>query len=278
MKRLLFISIISLFLASGCTWRSAQSDQKNAAQSHPLTFAVIGDNEGDNAIFDSLIQGIVGNPDISFILHVGDLTDGGGKQKVQQMKDRMVSLGVSVPIYAVPGNHDIKNDTNATEFAETFQALPSSVDIENLHLILLDNAERKIGFTQDTLDWLSQDLEAAKGKIIAIAFHRPFGYPLAQAFGDDETRVSRESNEKFLQLLYGYDIAHIFTGHIHTYLDFPLIIQGEDGSKKSIPTTVSGGGGQPIQEALSSFMNEDYHYLVVTVEDGKISVMKKGIL
>jgi hypothetical protein len=149
-----------------------------------------------------------------------------------------------------------------------------SVEVGDLHLILLDNADRKIGFPKEELDWLEQDLKAIPlDKTIIVAYHRPFNFPLASIVGDDETSASRKTNERFLNILANYPITHIFTGHIHTSLDYTMTLSKDanGNATKSVPVTISGGGGQPPQSGFGGLLPEKYHALKVTVQKNTLT-------
>lgn len=274
------ICIIALFLG-GCTLaptNQVNEQPKNAGWS----FAVIGDNEGSNTYYDDMVKNIQADPSITFMLHVGDMMPFGGDEDIAAITSLHSELGFTKPLYAIPGNHDIKKDADRAAFQKAFGAVPRSIDVNNVHLILLDNADRKVGFLESELDWLEKDLanftarNDANSKIV-ISYHRPFGYPLAETFGDDETKASRLTNERFKEIIAKYPIATMFTGHIHTHLEFPFVVEkNADGDIiKSIPIVVSGGGGQPPQDAFGSLFSADYHYLKVTVTPlGELSIEK----
>lgn len=237
-----------------------------------VTFAVVGDNEGDNPDYRDLIQQIAADPGVQFLLHVGDTTNLGGKAELQALQALHTELGLTIPVYAVPGNHDIKADTQQAAFQDTFGAIPRSVDVGNVHLILLDNADRKNGFPEAELAWLEKDLADSPTRqradsLTILAYHRPFAYPLAELFGDDETKTSRQSNERFLAILAKYPVQHVFTGHIHTALDYTMVTQTDATNRavQTVPVTVSGGGGQPIQAAFGGLVKEKFHALKVKV-------------
>lgn len=271
MKKILVLSIIALFFLTGCTL-SLFSGKKESTETKTTTFAVIGDNEGVNDEYTRLFGQIAKDPDIEFVLHVGDLVANGGKTEIDEFLKYQQMFNLQVPFYAIPGNHDTYDDPDRTAFVEAFGVIPRSIDFEQVHLVLLDNAERKVGFTDAELDWLEKDLQSAAGKKIILAYHRPFNYPFAATFGDDETKTSRASNEKFQAMISNYSIAAIFNGHIHTYLEFPFIIYDATNTSKRIPDYVSGGGGQPPQDIFASIFSADYHWLKVTVTDDGVVV------
>jgi len=242
-------------------------------QTPTVTFAIIGDNEGDNPIYRDFITQIAADDDIQFLLHVGDTTNLGGSAQLNALKNFHNERGLTIPVYAIPGNHDIKNDADRSAFQSAFGKLPRSIDIQNVHLVLLDNADRKVGFTAADLDWLEQDLANSPTRqradsLTILAYHRPFAYPLADFFGDDETTASRKTNDRFLNILAQHPVQHIFTGHIHTAFDYSMVTQTDSTNRatKTVPVTISGGGGQPIQSAFGGLVQENFHWLKVTIQ------------
>ncbi|MEK7631750.1 MAG: metallophosphoesterase [Patescibacteria group bacterium] len=236
------------------------------------TFAVIGDNEGSNPVYDDLIRQIAADSAIQFVLHVGDATSTGAAAELQALKTLHEKLGLRVPVYMVPGNHDIIDDQATQAWSKNVGERWRSLDVGNVHLVLLDNADRKVGFPTDELDWLEKDLADSPSRRLAdsvtiLAFHRPFNYPLANILGDDETRTSRASNERFMQILAANPVDYIFTGHVHTAIDYTMVLERDanDRIAKSVPVTVSGGGGQPIQAAFGGLLKEKFHALKVEV-------------
>lgn len=275
MKRLLYL-IIPLFFLAGCTLTQINAPTNNTLKTR-ATFAVIGDNEGLNDTYTSFISRMAKDDSIQFIVHTGDLTDDGGESNFKATLDQMKNAGYTKPFYVAPGNHDITPESSRELFEASFGKIPFSVDTGSVHLVILDNSERKIGFTDETLTWLEQDLKKAGDKTIILVYHRPFGYPFANLLGDDETKASRVTNEKFKTLIAPYHVATIFAGHVHTYFQYPFLI-GSGDTAQSIPLYVTGGGGDPEESALSTLFHEKYHYLKVTVEDGQVQVEKISLV
>ena len=248
---------------------------KLAANRQPDTvFAVIGDNEGENPTYNDLVSQIAQDSTIQFVLHVGDATPTGSATELQALKDLHRRLGINIPVYMVPGNHDIKDVNWRTAWGSSEGRPWRSVDIGNLHLVLLDNADRKIGFPDEELLWLENDLQQRDDqRATIVAFHRPFNYPLANILGDDETRTSRLSNERFATILAQHPVDQIFTGHVHTAIDYTMALERDanDRISKSVPVTISGGGGQPIQTAFGGLLKEKFHALKVEVVEKNIN-------
>ncbi len=262
------VSII--FLGAGITaaWtlRSPLGRLANVAwgQVHPgpsVTFAVVGDNHGDNPIYRQILTSIKGQP-ISFLLNLADTSEYGTKAEFDDVAG--LEQALPFPVYHTVGNHDIKTDSTRQVFTDAFhQPAWQSIDQGPVHLIILDNADRHVGFPSASLDWFEQDLAAHQDKTLVVAYHRPFDLPFAKLVGDDETTLSRKSNARMVALIKKYDVKYVFTAHLHTFFRYRI---GE------IPAVVSGGGGDPAQDVLGGPSADYFHYLIVTVRNGQVDV------
>ncbi len=242
-----------------------------------VTFAVIGDNEGINPVYENLISQIAADQDVQFLLHLGDALENGTAAEWQGLARAHERLGLRVPFSIVPGNHDLAEDPDRKNFAAANVAAWRSIDVGNVHLVLLDNADRKVGFPAAELAWLQADLADLQTRKVAdqvtiLAYHRPFAYPLASILGDDETRASRASNDAFLAILAQYPVDQIFAGHVHTAIDYTMVTARDATNKatQTVPVTVSGGGGGEVQSAFGGLITKNFHWLKVTVTGSEI--------
>lgn len=110
--------------------------------------------------------------DVSFVLHLGDVVDGGRVELYpvyREIRDRIIK-----PVYEIPGNHD-----PADAFAQHIrQPVDTVVDHGWLRCILCNNAHRDSHdgfFTESQLDWLAAQLDATKrdDRLAIICCHVP---------------------------------------------------------------------------------------------------------
>jgi predicted phosphodiesterase len=73
----------------------------------PLTFAVLGDNQGNDDVLARIIDEINGT-DASFLIHLGDLVPSGQEREYDSFLEVMTAL--EIPWFAVPGNHDVRGE------------------------------------------------------------------------------------------------------------------------------------------------------------------------
>lgn len=265
MDRRLTIALVFIVASFGlfgyAVWRTnvvhdVQVLQGTITKNSPvIRLVAMGDNHSDNPIFQTIVDEVRNGPYQGF-LHLGDSTDFGTAAEFSSIKARLAIL--PFPTITTVGNHDIKPDLTRAQYISAYGQLPcSSHDIGHVHIISLDNADRKVGFTKNCLEFLRTDLAAHPTGPIIIMYHRPFHLPLNAITGDDETSASRKTNEQFLALIQqSANIKLILSGHVHSYIPYTLA---------GVPAVVSGGGGDEAQRALGGSSSNLFHYLEITL-------------
>ncbi|MBU0670544.1 metallophosphoesterase [Patescibacteria group bacterium] len=230
---------------------------------HPETwkFAVVGDNEGVNDISEKFIEEM-GKSDNELVVNVGDLVQNGEAREFKEMLTLYEKL--EIPWYPTLGNNDMGSvldydDTNYRKYVN--EDLYYSFKYKNALFIILDNANRTIGFDDTQLAWLDKELKNNTQDYTFIFFHKPFKMPLEEFFGDDETPRSRKSNDKFVEIISKYHIDYVFAGHVHNYLSYSI---------NEIPVIVTGGGGAAPQDILGGEQSAYYHYIEVIISNDEI--------
>lgn len=153
-------------------------------------------------------------PDL--ILLTGDLTEHGDVESYQVLKGIMEQA--PCPVHYLMGNHD-----NRDNFFKVFPNAPQEngqlryrLDLGDRHIIAMDSLEpgRHGGaLNSNQAEWLSHQLEIAKGQPVFIALHHP---PIETGIGwltadNDEPWV-----KDMAKIISGYDnIEIIVAGHIH---------------------------------------------------------------
>ncbi len=263
------VTVVALVAAGISVWILRQPlretytaiHRETAALGPKVRFAVVGDNHGDNPVFRQIL-GELADEKLDFALNLADASEYGTRDEFTTIKELESTL--SYPVYHTVGNHDIKTDNSRRLWSDVFEQSPwASFDHGEVHLVILDNADRKVGFPAASLSWLELDLADHADKTIIIAYHRPFDLPLGQVIGDDETASSRATIKEFKRIIATAPVKQIFTAHLHTYLPYTV---------GDIPAVVTGGGGDPAQTVLGGPANNLFHYLLVTVANGAVDI------
>ncbi len=230
------------------------------ATANGLTFAVVGDTESHADLFQRVLEGSTARG-AQFLLHTGDISEDGSLAGLKEM--RSVADASGLPLFTVLGSHDIRTDPTGQSFRSLFNPPNLAFEAGGFRFLLLDNADRAVGFSQATLAWLEQDFADHPAAQYILAYHRPFNLPLSAIVGDDETPASRATNNRFLELMARVNVKTIFTSHLHIYLPYNL---------QNVPVYVSGGGGGEAQTALGPLGNQSPHFLLVKAKNGNLSV------
>jgi hypothetical protein len=226
---------------------------------------VVGDNHGVNPVYRRILTEASDKP-YALAVNLADTSENGTETEFSAVEELESSL--TFPVLHVVGSHDIKTDASREIFERVFNSRYLSRDVGPAHLVLLDNADRRVGFDAAQLEWLEQDLAENTKPVTLVFFHRPFGLPFADVTGDDETVASRRTNQQLLDILAAYRITHVYAAHVHAYLPYTLDTQVRgEGSTVKIPATVSGGGGDPAQAALGGPSRNFFHALELTVTE-----------
>lgn len=266
-KILIVLGLLAVFIISAVNlipslrrYSPLRQSPSTDSSANALTFAVVGDTESHADLFQRVLEEAKARG-AQFLLHTGDVSEDGSLESLREM--RSVADASGLPLYTVLGSHDIRTDPARQTFQTLFNAPNLAFEAGGWRFLLLDNADRSVGFSQATLAWLAQDLADHPAAQYILAYHRPFNLPLAAIVGDDETPSSRATNDRFREIVGRANVKAIFTGHLHIY--FPYTMNG-------IPVYITGGGGAEAQTALGPLGNQPPHFLLVKTNNGNLNV------
>ena len=246
------------------------SDSPNA-----LRFAVIGDTGGGRAVTAELIERITEfEPDL--ILHVGDLAyDRATIASLEsQFYDPFRDLAGHVPLWIVPGNHDILDGGRdvalflgldpGSDLAVHYQRLLRSAGVV---IASVNSNAPPLPFGATRRGFRAAMRENATDTWWRIAF---FHHPPFAAEGKDRNQLTYAVLHPLLVASH-VDVA--FAGHSHNYQrSRPLGLWGPDPS--GVRYVVSGGGGGTLREPNPSpdleFRAEAHNFLRVVAREGRL--------
>jgi 3',5'-cyclic AMP phosphodiesterase CpdA len=170
-------------------------------------------------------------PDL--ILHGGDVTVDGADDEEDLRYCAELFSGLPAPVLAVPGNHDVgeprhlHQPVNAERLDRWRRHLGRDywfVDIEEWRLIGLNSQLLGSGEAEETrqLDWLERTMAEARGRLIGWFLHMPL-FLEDPAEGDmGYWTVKPEPRAPLLDLIEGYGVALVASGHVHRSHDCRL--------------------------------------------------------
>ena len=242
--------------------------------SEKFTFAILGDKTTGGVlnwpIFDRAVAEInLLQPD--FVIMVGDMIQ--GTVRDTSILNRMWkefnthAEKLDVPLYVLPGNHDISNEVMYDYWNQKIGLRYYSFVHNNSLFILLNTEEYKKTkdgeFGREQLNFVRAELEANKDvNQTFIFFHRPLWYEKDAKHGGNKEWSEIQSWIK------NRDVT-LFAGHWHN-LEFQRI----EGNRHIV---LSATGGE-LEEKLFTELGYFHHYTLVTVDKdtSTISYIKPG--
>lgn len=173
-------------------------------QGQPFTFAIIADNHAWYNELRQSINAINKRNDIHFILHAGDLTEGGVLKEYEFVTDILQHL--RQPFFTAIGNHDCLAQ-GQTIYQNIYGPLNYSFRYhQSTFIVIHDNLweeEGKVDF-----DWLEKELILAQnaGHIFVLAHVPPYG-----------DQFSPYYEERYHNLMAKYHVTLSIHGHGHNF-------------------------------------------------------------
>lgn len=191
----------------------------------------------------------------SFVVVCGDLVNKTGDPEQIEVYKRIVkNIEAGVPVYNVPGNHDVGNQPTSEQLAGYRQAFGDdyyTFDAGPVRGIVLDssliqspqNAPEEAAAQEQ---WLVRELTRARHDHVAnLVVFQHISYFLKDPQEPDQYfNIPTETRRRYLQLFHEYGVKHIFAGHYHRNA------YGRDGEIEMITT---GPVGKPLGRDQSGF-------------------------
>jgi len=181
----------------------------------------------------------------AFVVVTGDLVNRNGDvAQVAEYKRITALLDISIPLYNVPGNHDVGNTPSPADIAayrtafgkEYYSFRYQSMLGVVLNSVYLHSPQNVPQQAKEQEEWLIKILEEAKGKQykhIFIFLHHPL-FLQHENEPDQYFNIPLATRTRYLQLFKKNGIHHIFAGHYHrnalaTGPDLEMITTGPVG-------------------------------------------------
>lgn len=212
-----------------------------------IDFYVLGDSQGYEGGLVQIVESANSHhPD--FVMHCGDLTPFGQESQYQEVLDAIASL--SIPLYATPGNHDIRLD-GRLRYEEHFGSANYSFDIGDAHITVFDTSEGDV--SPDQMNWLESNLRSSDAQWKFVFTHMP---PFDPRAGENHTILNPTTSQTLMNLFAEVDVDTVFCGHIHMYNISTIqgvryVITGGAGASLAAPET-EGGIHHYIHATLTS--------------------------
>ena len=238
-------------------WNPRQVERLQAPAGGKLTFAVLGDNRSNPAVFERLLKDMAGDPSLTFAIDTGDMVERGTLEQFDEFFKQIRPYG-RMPFLTVVGNHDLGKDQDLTLYREIFGPDYYAFQLKDHYFILLNN-NLHTGMGEAQMAWLEDELRKSQAfKTRLVFLHIPLFDPRG---GDKHHCLPEAAGRRLAALLRQYHVTHIFAGHIHSYFS---------GNWDGVPYTITGGAGAPLYGTDPA--HYFYHYLKVTLQEGEVHV------
>lgn len=207
----------------------------------------------------------------AFVIVCGDLVNkGGDPAQITEYKRITATLDRSIPLYSLPGNHDVGNNPTSESIAAfrknigpdyyTFENGNIFGIVLNSSLIKEPDGAKPEAAAQEK--WLKSTLEKGKKSKKTMVVFQHHSWFLSDANEPDQYfNISLPVRKKYLSLFQEYGIKYIFAGHYH---------RNASGSTGSLQMVTTGPVGKPLGPDKSGFR-------IVTVEGDKMTYNYYGL-
>ncbi|MGI8744844.1 MAG: metallophosphoesterase [Bryobacteraceae bacterium] len=191
----------------------------------------------------------------AFVVITGDLVNKpGDAAQIAEYKRVAAKLDRSIPLYSLPGNHDVGNAPAAASLAAYREHIGRdyySFRSNDLAGFVLDGSLIKApeNVPEEAVkqeQWLHEELEKAKrqgARHLVIFIHQSFFLEKPDE-PDQYFNIPTETRRRFLALFHHYGVEHAYAGHYHRN-DY-----GRDGSLEMVTTAPVG---KPLGKEGSGF-------------------------
>ena len=268
----------------------------DAGPDMPFRFVLFGDNRAGDIAHQDVVDAILSEPGIAFVLNSGDMVSDGEVEE-QWVRFFEIELMARLTVFAAIGNHEEHDGevsiwerlfVNPTEASGTehyysftygnsrFVVLDGHVEVEPWYLCLLQLKPFDDCFNARQEGFVDQALGAAS---VDPHIEHTFVLTHVGPYSAKSSRTGSAQMRWHLPAFLEHGVDMVLSGHDHYY---------EHGiSGNGIHYVISGGGGAPLYEVSPAFWNlfiphqsiyaeSLYHYVVVEVSADRIQVTTKS--
>lgn len=185
----------------------------------------------------------------AFVLMTGDMTNTSRqKDQVACYKMIMEKIDMSVPVYTVPGNHDIGGDASTDRvnayisnygedrFCMTYEGC-AFIGIDS-PVIKYDNTELEV----PQYNWLLEKLYEAKDcRMRFVVSHYPF-FLSSYLEAENSQNLSQEARDRYWPVFKRHKVSCVIAGHLH---------YTRQASYNGIGMITTGAVGKPLGSGFS---------------------------
>lgn len=261
-KRLSRIATLSICLAAlvFCSCSSARRAGTNQRHKyHSFTFVQLSDpqlgflngnmNYAEDSVLLSRVIRKVNSLKPSFVIMTGDMTNASGNASQIGCYKKVVStLRKSIPLYQIPGNHDVgkgSTDEKIAKYISNYGPDHFSFDYEGCHFVginscVIKDANKSLEDRQ--WDWLAKDLDSKKGSRLSFVICHHSFFLRSYTEKVSYSNQAQDVRDKYWELFKKNGVDCVISGHLHDN-----VCSEHDG----IEMVTTGPVGKPLGKGYS---------------------------
>ncbi len=227
MKKLLLLVIIGLSVAIGYSFATSRSSLKTSIPEEIpqkrllLRFAVVADSHNNNQLLTKALKQAQGRG-INFVVALGDLTNVGTVEELQQAKTAFNDSRLT--FYVTAGDHDLWDSRNREEaplanFEQIFGVANHQIVKEGIQIVIIDNSDIYKGISSKTWRFLTDSLKKESKLRLVMAHKTPFHPESKHVMGEDSPEVAKQA-QSLLAILKDSKVDGFFSGDLHFFAQF----------------------------------------------------------
>lgn len=271
----------------GRSMKSGPLTFKTASRTNdPFSFCIIGDTESRPQINHQLGE-MIWEERPNFILHLGDITDGGKKPHKFEWNYEyftgIVPVASRLPVFPVAGNGE-----GDLYWYKKYHKLPDteayySFEYGNAEFFMLNtNADEELQKGGVQYKWLKEKLKKSKARWKFVAHHHCPVSSDENDFGNTwkgEKSTSGDPRFDDIKTVYeegGVDI--VFFGHVHAYERTHPMKNGMVDKKNGVVYLQSGGGGGNLEDFVPGYnvystkVQRGHHFCKVDIFENEFTL------
>lgn len=272
--------------AAGDTLSSGVLTFQTATQDvSTIAFGVIGDTEGRPHINNQIAK-LLWDERPEFVLHTGDVTDGGTKDHKYEWNyeyfSGMGQLLERIPVYPVAGNGE-----DDLYWYRRYHTLPSEDGYYSFRqgsaefFMLNSNNPEDFAPGGEQYQWLEAQLKASTAQWKFVTHHHAVYSADDNDYGDTWSGKSTLGDtliQQIVPLYEKYGVDMVFYGHLHTYLRTHPLAEGKINQHRGVVYVQTGGAGGNLEDFapnrtwFSAKTYRGHHYLTVNISGDRLNM------
>lgn len=197
-----------------------------ASSKYVFRFLLVADSHSDNVnLKKAITQAKQQYPDVVFIIGLGDYTDVGTLEELNNAKIELDSSGLRY--FLIPGDHDLwdardKQTEPTANFKTVFGPTYQSFTYQKYQFLLLYNSDNYTGMGDEQLKWLTQELQKAKDEsLVSLVFvHEPLYHPSSDHFMGRVEQSLKQQAKTLIRQLKDFGVKKVFAGDTHYFSEY----------------------------------------------------------